>query len=105
MYHYSFQKAKNSQKNKITISYSKSVKITSEGTGKRYFIAGNLSCDNENVIYLISCDKGEDEYRVFAEDFKPRFRMHKSNIKIEIGRCVNSRHFNEKCVCSPSSSG
>ena len=33
------------------------------------------------MSYLIPCDKCKDEYIGSGEDFKPRFRVHKSDIK------------------------
>ena len=77
-------------------------KFTSKVTGKTYFIKGDLSCNSKNVIYLITCDKCKDEYIGSAVDFKPRFRVHKSDIKTKKERCGTSRHFNEKCLCSTS---
>ena len=70
-------------------------KFTSKVTGKTYFIKGDLSCNSKNVIYLITCDKCKDEYIGSAVDFKPRFRVHKSNIKTK----------KEKCWCSTSPFG
>ena len=55
--------------------------FTSKVIGKTYFIKGDLSCHSKNVIYLIACDKCKDEYIGAAVDFKPRFRVHKSNLK------------------------
>ena len=80
-------------------------KFTSKVTGKTYFIKGDLSCNSKNVIYLITCDKCKDEYIGSAVDFKPRFRVHKSDIKTKKERCGTSRHFNEKCLCSTSPFG
>ena len=77
-------------------------KFTSKVTGKTYFIKGDLSCNSKNVIYLITCDKCKDEYIGSAVDFKPRFRVQKSDIKTKKERCGTSRHFNEKCLCSTS---
>ena len=56
-------------------------KVTSKVTRKTYFIKGDLSCNSKNVIYLITCGKCKDEYIGSAVDFKPRFRVHKSDIK------------------------
>ena len=80
-------------------------KFTSKVTGKTYFIKGDLSCNSKNVIYLITCDKCKDEYIGSAVDFKPRFRVQKSDIKTKKERCGTSRHFNEKCLCSTSPFG
>ena len=80
-------------------------KFTSKVTGKTYFIKGDLSCNSKNVIYLTICDKCKDEYIGSAVDFKTRYRVHKSDIKTKKKRCVTSRHFNEKCLCSTSPFG
>ena len=80
-------------------------KFTSKVVGKTYFIKGDLSCNSKNVIYLITCDKCKDEYMASAVDFKPRSRVHKSDIKTKKERCGTSRHFNEKCLCLASSFG
>ena len=74
-------------------------------TGKTYFIKRHHSCNSKNVIYLISCHKRKDEYIGSAVDFKSRFTVHKSDIKTKKERCVTSRHFNEKCLCSTSPFG
>ena len=81
------------------------MKFTSKVTGKTYFIKGDLSCNSKNAIYLITCDKYKDEYAGSAVDFKPRYRVHKSDIKTKKEPCVTSRHFIEKCLCSTSPFG
>ena len=77
-------------------------KFTSKVTGKSYFTKGDLSCNSKNVIYLITCDKCKDADIGSAVDFKPSFRVHKSDIKTKKERSGTSRHFNEKCLCSTS---
>ena len=74
-------------------------------TGKTYFIKGDPSCNSKNVIYLITCDKCQDEYIGSAVAFKLCSRAHKSDIKTKKERCGTSRHFNEKCLCSTSPFG
>ena len=66
-------------------------------TGRFYNVKGNLRCNSSNVIYLISCKNSEDQYIVLAIDFKARFRIHKSDIKIKKDRCGTARHFYSKC--------
>ena len=79
------------------------MKSTSEVTGKTFFIKGDLSCDSKNFIFLITCDKCKDEYICFAINFKPHFRIPKSeNVKTKKVRCGTSRHFIKKCLCSTS---
>ena len=80
-------------------------KFTSKVTGKTYFIKGDLSCNSKIVIYLITCDKCKNEYTGSAVDFKPRFRVRKSDIKTKKEHCGTFRHFNEKCLCSTSPFG
>ena len=77
-------------------------KFTSKITGKTYFIKGDLSCNSKNVLYLITCDNCKDEYIVSAVDFKPRFRVHKSDMKTKNVHRGTSRHFNGKGLCSTS---
>ena len=55
-------------------------KFTSKVASETYFIKGDLSCNSKNVIYFITCDKCKDEYIGSAVDFKPCFRVHKSDI-------------------------
>lgn len=45
---------------------------------------------------LITSDKSKDEYITSAVDFKPRFRIHKGEIKTKTNLCGTSRHVNEK---------
>ena len=59
--------------------------ITFDVTGKTYFIKEDLCCNSKDVIYLITCDKLKDEYIGSAVDFKPRFRLHKSDMKTKKG--------------------
>ena len=110
----SYLKSVNSQVNIITRCNSCDIckhylvaerKFISKVTGKTYFIKGDLSCNSKNVIYLITCDKYKDKYVGLAVDFKPRYSVHKSDIKTKKERCVTCRHFNEKCLCSTSPFG
>ena len=86
----SYPKSVNSRVNIITPCNSCNVckhylvaerKFTSKVTGKTYFIKGDLSFNSKNVIYLITCDKCKDKYISLEVGFKPRFRVHKSDIK------------------------
>ena len=60
-----------------------------------------MSCDNWNVIYLITCSNCRKQYVGSAINFKQRFRIHKSDIKINKDHCGTASHFNNKC-CSPN---
>ena len=59
-------------------------------------VRGNLSCNNSNVIYLISCKSCEDQYIGWAIDFKARLRIHKSDIKTKKDGCGTAKYFNNK---------
>ena len=51
-------------------------------TGKTYKNRGKLYCTGSNVICLISCKLCKEQYvsSAFKGNFKPRFRVHKSDI-------------------------
>ena len=70
-------------------------------TGKTYFIKDNLPCDSCNVIHLITCCNCREQYVGSAINFKQRFKIQKSDIKINKDRFCTARHFNNKC-CSPN---
>ena len=53
------------------------MKFTYKVTGKANIIKGGFSCNSKNVIYLMSCDKCEEECIGSAVNFKPYFRVHK----------------------------
>ena len=79
------------------------MKFTSKIKGKTCFIKGDISCNNKSAMYLITCDKCKDQYTGSAVDFKPCFRVHKSDIYIyEKERCGTSRCFYENCLCFTS---
>ena len=52
------------------------------------------------LAILLSCKNDGDEYIGSTTDFKAKFRMHKSGIKIKIDRCCTARNFNNKCCDS-----
>lgn len=67
-------------------------KFTPKVPGKTSFIEGDLSCNSHIfilaiIICLITCDKCKDECIGSAVDFKPHFRVHKSEIKTKNERC------------------
>ena len=47
------------------------MKFTYKVTGKANIIKGGFSCNSKNVIYLMSCDKCEEECIGSAVYFKP----------------------------------
>ena len=100
----SYPKSVNSQVNIITLCTSCDIckdylvaerKFESKVTGKTFFVKVDVSCRSKNVIYLITCGRCKDEFLGSAVDFKPRFIVHKSNIKTKKECCGTSRHFNE----------
>ena len=74
--------------------------FTCIATGKTYKVRGYLTCKSDNVIYLISCKKCKQQYvgSVFENNFKPRFRVHKSDINTGIDRCGVAKHFLNNCT-------
>ena len=69
-------------------------------TGKTYNIRGDLTCKSDNVVYLISCKKCKQQYvsSAFESNFKPRFRVHNSDIKTGKDRCGVTKHFLNNCT-------
>ena len=74
--------------------------FTCKVTGKAYKVRGNLSCNSANVVYLISCKLCKDQYlgSAYKNNFKPRFRVHKSDINTGKDRCGVAKHFLTKCA-------
>ena len=68
-------------------------------TGKTYKARDNLSCNSTNVVCLISCKLCKDQYvgSAYKNNFKPRFRVHKSDINTSKDRCRVAKHFLTKC--------
>ena len=73
--------------------------FTCSVTNSRYYMRGErvLHCNYNNVIYLITCKKWMKQYVDSAPNFKNRFRIHKSNIKINKYRCGATKHLNGMC--------
>ena len=63
-------------------------------TNRRYYTKVVLYCNCKNVIYLITCNKCLEQYVGSATNFKNRFRIHKSDIKINKDRCGTAKRFN-----------
>ena len=74
--------------------------FTCKITGKTCKVRGNLSCHGADVVSIISCKWCKDQYIASAckNNFKPRFRVHKSNINTIKGRCGVAKHFLTKCT-------
>ena len=51
--------------------------------------------ESDNVVYLISCKTCKQQYvgSAFESNFKPRFRVHKSDINTGKDRCGVAKHF------------
>ena len=69
-------------------------------TGKTYKVRGKLNCNSHNVIYLVNCKLCGEQYigSASGDNFKPRFRVHKSDIITGKDRCGVAKHFLTKCV-------
>ena len=52
-------------------------------------------------IYLTACSNCREQYVRSAINFKQKFRISKSDIKINKQRCGTAGHFNNQC-CSPN---
>ena len=61
---------------------------------------GKLCCTGSNVVYLISCKLCEEQYvgSAFKDNFKPRFRVHDSDVVSSKDRCGVAKHFLTKCT-------
>ena len=61
---------------------------------------GKLCCTSSNAVYLISCKLCKEQYvgSVFKDNFKPRFRVHKSNVITGKDRCGAAKYFLTKCA-------
>ena len=70
--------------------------FTSFRTKKKYFINQQLNCQSKNVVYLISCNKCSLQYiGSTSNEFKVRFRNHKSAMLTKKKTCEVAIHFNE----------
>ena len=70
-------------------------KFQSSATGRHYPIQQKLSCSSRNVIYLATCVKCNLQYvGSTSNEFKVRFRNHKSNMLKNKRTCELAIHFN-----------
>ena len=69
-------------------------------TGKTYKVRGKLCCTSSNVIYLIRCKLCKEQYVAsgFKDNFKPKFRVHKSDVITDKDRSSVAKHFFTKCT-------
>ena len=68
-------------------------------TGKTYKVRGDLNCKSDNVVYFISCKKWKQQYigSAIETNFKPRFRVHKSDISTGKNKCGVAKPFLNIC--------
>ena len=59
---------------------SKTDRITSNATGKTFFIRRALTCGTKNVIYCATCNKCKQQNVGSTVDWKPRLGNYKSHI-------------------------
>ena len=72
-----------------------SPKFSSVATGRSYTIKQRISCTSKNVIYLVTCKKCSLQYvGSTSNEFKVRFRNHKSAMKTNKKTCETAIHFN-----------
>ena len=66
---------------------------------KTFKVRGDLTSKSDTVEYLISCQKCKQQYvgSAFESTFKPRFRVHKSDINAGKDRCGVAKHFLNNC--------
>ena len=72
-----------------------SIYFTYSVTNRGYYARRVLHCNCNNVIYLIICKNCLEQCVGSATNFKNRFRIHQSDIKIKKFRCRTAKHFND----------
>ena len=74
--------------------------FTCRVTGKTYRVRGKLCCTSSDVTYLICCKLCKEQYvgSAFKDNFKPRCRVHKSDVITGKDRCGVAKHFLTKCT-------
>ena len=71
--------------------------FTSTSTSRTYPITQILSCKSKNVIYLVTCKKCNVQYvGSTSNEFKIRFRNHKSSMITKKRTCEVAIHFNKE---------
>ena len=70
--------------------------FSSASTNKSYYIR-HLHCKSKNVVYLITCNKCKVQYvGSTTNEFKVRFRSHKSAMSTKKNTCEVAIHFNKE---------
>lgn len=69
--------------------------FTSSTTGETFPIRQNLSCDTNNIIYMLFCNKCQHSQYIgeTRNSLKKRFALHRTDIKKDAGTAV-TKHFN-----------
>ena len=69
--------------------------FTCTDTGKTYKVRGDLTYKSFYAVDLISCKMYKQQYvgSAFESNFKPRFRVYKSDISAGKDRCGVAKHF------------
>ena len=71
--------------------------FTSCSTGRYYRIRQHIYCKSRNVIYLVTCNKCNLQYvGSTSNEFKVRFRNHKSAMLTGKNTCEVAIHFNRE---------
>ena len=71
--------------------------FSSTCTSRKYFIRQHLHCKSKNVVYLITCNKCNVQYvGSTTNEFKVRFRNHKSAMSTKKNTCEVAIHFNKE---------
>ena len=74
--------------------------FTCTATGKTYKIRSDLTSKSDNVRHLINGKKYKQQYvsSVFESNFKPGFRVHKSDMNAGKDRCGVTKYFLKNCT-------
>ena len=71
--------------------------FSSTSTSRKYFIRQHLYYKSKNVVYLIICNKCNVQYvGSTTNEFKVRFRNHKSAMSTKKNTCEVAIHFNKE---------
>ena len=74
-----------------------STELTCHATKCKCKIKVNLTCNTNNIIYLITCKCWSKQYIGSATGFKERFRIHKSDINTSKVKCRVANHLLNGC--------
>ena len=73
--------------------------FSSTSTSRKYFIRQHVHCKSKNVVYLITCNKCKIQYvGSTTNEFKVRFRNHKSAMSTKKNTCEVAIHFNKEAI-------